>query len=89
VSARVRIVGAADGVTVTPHDGRFLVAWNPHTQAGTLELTSTADPRKAARLELAAILEQWRTRSRKQPSRPWDGRPNRPLTAVTIEIIPE
>jgi hypothetical protein len=89
MTACVRIVGAADGVTVTPHDGRFLVAWNPHTKAGTLELTSTADPRKAARLELAAILEQWRTQSRKQPLRPWDGKPNRPLTAVTIEIIRE
>ena len=83
---RVWIVGAADGVP-TPHDGRWLVSWNPHTEFGVLELTSTDKRSKASIMSLEEIHAQWAAQSRMQPLRPNDGQPNRPLTAVTIEIM--
>lgn len=74
---------AANG-TPTPHDGRYVVDWNPHTKAGVLELTSTTDKAQARRFVMREATVQWRTVSQVQPQRPWDGMPNRPLTAVTI-----
>ena len=82
----VKVEGAADGST-TPHDGRYVVAWNPHTEFGTLELTSTADKAKAARFTNAQVFEEWNTVSRVQPRRP-DGKPNKPLTGITISTEP-
>lgn len=71
----------------TPHDGRYIVAWNPHTQYGTLALTSTSDRRKARRAPLAQWLTERKTISRVQPRRP-DGEPNRPLCGINIELEP-
>jgi len=84
----VKVICAADG-SPTPHDGRYVVAWNPHTEAGTLELSSTTDPAKAHQFASKghALLE-WQTQSVVQPLRPWDHRPNRPLTGVHCEIMP-
>lgn len=82
-----RVIRAADG-SPTPHDNRWVKAWNPHTEAGTLELTSTADIAEALRFENALdVLREWQTVSLVEPRRPWDGRPNRPLTGVTIEFV--
>ena len=83
----LRVIGRADGNGTTPHDGRYVLAWNPHSEAGTLELTSTADRSQAQVFNHADALRQWRTVSRIEPQR-WDGRPNRPLTAITVEIRP-
>lgn len=85
-TATVKVVSAADGITPTPHDGRYVVAWNPHTEAGTLELTSTDDRAQARHFQNGEEFTEWKTVSAVQPKRPWDGRPNRPLTAVNIEI---
>lgn len=84
MSRVVRIIGAADGVTRTPHDGRYVLAWNWDVEFGTLAITSTADIAKARRFEGGAELVEWRRISHVQPRR-YDGKPNRPLTAVTIE----
>lgn len=82
----VRIVSRADG-SHTPHDGRFVFHWNPHTEAGVLELDSVRDPALARRFtDLDEAVREWNTVSHVQPKRPWDGAPNRPLTAVTAEI---
>lgn len=83
----VRVLEAAGGGD-TPHDGRYVVRWNPHTLAGTLSLTSTANVAIARRFTREEAFAEWKAISRLQPTRPWDGKPNRPLSGVTIEIIP-
>ena len=84
MSGVVRIMGAADG-TATPHDGRFLLNWYPHTRFGTLACDSTDDITKARRFrDFAEAAEEWKTISRVEPKRPTDGAPNRPLSSLTI-----
>ena len=82
----VRVVGTPSG-QVTPHDGRFVVSWNPHTEFGVAELV-TSDDHNAARVfaDAAEVLGEYSTTSSVEPRRPTDGEPNRPLTAFTIEI---
>lgn len=82
----VRVLGAADG-SKTPHDGRYVESWNPHTMAGVLDLDSTADKSRAKRFDSREVFTEWRTVSNVQPERPWDGRPNRPLTGLNIDIF--
>jgi hypothetical protein len=84
----VRVICAANG-DVTPHDGRYVVRWNPHTQAGVLELTSTDYRPRARRFTMQEVHQEWSTVSRVEPTRPWDGKPNRPLAGVSIEIEDE
>lgn len=46
----------------------------------------TTNPNKAKRFaDKAEAFEYWQTQSKTHPTRP-DGRPNRPLTAYTVEI---
>lgn len=61
--------------------GAMLKAFDP--DSGWTEWTT--DPRLARRFNSALdVLELWRTQSRTRPLRP-DGKPNRPLTAYTVE----
>ena len=84
----VKIIGAADG-TKTPHDGRFLKAWNPHTEFGVLAVESTDKEGEALHFDsVASVFDDWQATSSVQANRPTDGQPNRPLTAITIEIAP-
>lgn len=83
----VRVIALADGRSC-PHSGRYVVAWNPHTEAGVLELTSSADLAEAQRFERLMAWVEWTTVSSCQSHRPWDGKLNRPLTGVTIELLP-
>ena len=78
--------GNTIGVKRTPHDGRFIVSWNPHTKAGILDLTSTQDPRQARVFSLVDLWEEYRTISLVEPVRPWDGEPNRPLTGINLAV---
>lgn len=82
----VRVICAADG-RKTPHDGRYVVAWNPHTPAGELELTSSDNPHDARQFAQNELWDEWRAISNVQPKRPWDGMPNRPLTGLNLDII--
>lgn len=82
----VKIMGGANGGR-TPHDGRYVTEWNPHTRAGVLKITTTSDINEARRFKNGEEFDQWRAQSKVQPLRPWDNRPNRPLTAVNIESI--
>jgi len=85
MSVIVKVIGASSGI-VTPHDGRWVVEWNPHVTFGTLALTSTDDPAKAKRFpSIADVMRQRQTVSRMQTYRP-DGQPNRPLSGIDIEI---
>lgn len=85
----IRIVGGADG-SPTPHDGKYVIAWDPHTEFGTLGLTSTDEVARATRFDPHQAVREWQTISRTQPTRR-DGRPNRPLTGISIalEAAPE
>lgn len=82
----VKVIGAADGGIVTPHDGRYVIDWDANTCFGTLACTSTDDLSLAR--EFAStdeIFQEWRAISIVEPRRP-DGLINRPLTGLTIEI---
>lgn len=70
----------------TPHDGRYLVAWNSNTRYGDLHVVSTADP-AAARVfdDIRVAIEESRQISLVDPLRP-DDKPNRPLSALTFHF---
>lgn len=82
----VKIVTGANSVH-TPHDGRYLLGYNPDTVYGDLVMITTPDIAKAKRFaDLSAVHDLWAAVSKKQPVRP-DGKPNRPLTSLSIEVI--
>jgi hypothetical protein len=86
MSVVLRVVGDAYG-TDTPHAGRLIAWYNPDTPYGTLELVTTSDPKEAKVFaEEVEALEYWRQISAVEPLRP-DGKPNRPLTALTVNIL--
>lgn len=71
----------------TPHDGRYVVAWNSNVPYGDLALTSSPDIRQAKLFSgLSEMMAEYSAVSKVQPRRP-DGQPNRPLRAMTIEIV--
>jgi hypothetical protein len=83
----VRVMCTSDGQR-TPHDNRYIVEWDPHTRAGILSVKSSADPDHARIFSSAAeVLQQRGTISHAQSTRPWDGKPNRPLMALAVEIV--
>lgn len=83
----VKIIGAADGMTRTPFDGKYVVDWNPHVLYGELFIQTT-DKESEARIfeDAKEALDEWQAISELDPLRP-DGRPNRPLTAVHIVVL--
>ena len=86
MSCVVVVRGLADGGR-TPHDDRYVVRWNQHTRFGTCDIDTTAEREKAKHFTNAGeVFAQWKTTSQVQPRRR-DGKPNRPLTGLTIEII--
>lgn len=63
--------------------GQFLQTFDPHTGFSDW----TADPNEAMEFETReAAWDLWRMVHATDPVRPWDDRPNRPLTAFTVEI---
>lgn len=85
----IRLVACTQGPS--PFEGQYLASYDadagPHVYpTGTL----TATPHKSDALRFASAVEAfalWRSTSTRTPVRP-DGRPNRPLTAWTIEVVP-
>lgn len=99
----MKLLGLVTG-DLTSLDGKYVNAYDPmawrYTEIGSdAELEAfiatfvqvTGDPAEAIHFETAlAATEFWRQRGR--GIRPWDGKPNRPLTAFHIELtnwIPE
>lgn len=70
-----------------PHGGRYLVDFDFSARDGWGgNAVTTEDPRKAKKFASAEdALLYWQTQSVTRPLRP-DGRPNRPLTAITVKI---
>jgi hypothetical protein len=82
--------GLADGRR-TAEDGQFLRSYDPDviTPLGFGAIHWTARLAKAMRFpSQEAAWRCWRTQSVRYPVRPWDGKPNRPLTAFNVEIVP-
>lgn len=67
------------------HGGRYLVSYDPKTEAGEKpRLVTTADRSKAKRFN--SIADFHALYSEPYGIRPWDGKPNRPLTAFNVEV---
>lgn len=82
--AVVRVIGQANGEP-TPHDGEYVVSWDPHTPYGDCAITTTKELARARIFTcLSDALEEYRTVSRVQPQRPTDGKPNRPLMGLSV-----
>ena len=90
----IRFHGQADGAK-TPFDGRYLVSYDPEHDGEDpwgrpmmARVEATEDPEAAKHYpSQPAAWAEWKRQCRRQPTRPWDGRPNRPLTAFTIEVM--
>lgn len=81
----MKVVGLADG-RMTPVDGTYLVQMDVDARAGRGMVETSLDRTKARQFDsAAAALEYWRRPSTVTPTRP-DGKPNRPLTAYTVEV---
>lgn len=72
------------------HDGRYVVAYDPTVVDGTIQLETAADIRHAKIFASPeAALAYYRAVSPNVPLDPgWSGKPNRPLTAFTVELVP-
>lgn len=85
MSYYIQAVGFANGAPC-PHAGQYLQAFDFEYNNGTGFGSFTPEVEKAMRFDTAAeAMIFWRTQSRTRPVRP-DGRPNRPLTALSIEV---
>jgi hypothetical protein len=101
VTVVIRLVRMVSGHR-SPCDGQYVVdydpTWidNPKPIPGApglglcvAKLETSRDLRKAKRFDDAtAAMQFYRQVWPNRPVRPFDGRPNRPLTAFTAEIIP-
>jgi hypothetical protein len=80
----IKIVASPSGDR-TIDDHRYLTFYDPAGAHGTIK--SSADIADALVFDdAAAALTCWRQVSPTHPTRP-DGKPNRPLTAFTVEIV--
>jgi len=77
------VMRALDG----PLEGEYLVAYDPEAEGGKGFVESTPDLQKARRFTFAEAWQTLGTVPRSKPTRP-DGKPNRPLTATTWQILP-
>lgn len=66
-------------------EGQYVVDFEENDDEGAVVLTNYEDDAKEFDTPRDA-LEFWNQQSRTKPLRP-DGRPNRPLTAFTMEVI--
>lgn len=79
----MKIVSFADG-RPGPYDGQYLERFDPEYDHGLGRIWSTPDPDRAMHFEsLTEALTLWKTQSRTRPTRS-DGKPNRPMTALTV-----
>lgn len=90
----MKLVGLAGGGT-TPFDGQYLREYDPgrdgvgpNGEALLAHIVTTSDPAKGmAFADAAHVHEVYTLVDERRPVRP-DGKPNRPLTAFTIDVGP-
>lgn len=81
----IRAVGFANG-TPCPHAGQYLQSFDHEAHGGIGFATFTNDPTKAMHFKTnIEALEFWRKVPNNKRLRE-DGKPNRPLTALTVTI---
>jgi hypothetical protein len=81
----IKIVGLVNG-RPTLAEGQYVADYTPSGYEGRGDLVLTPYPSRAKRFpSMAAATDCWRSTSRTHPVRP-DGKPNRPMTAWTVEI---
>lgn len=91
--AVIKIIGLAVGMSC-PFDGQYLVEFDPDRRGVdpdggelTAHIVCSPDPADAKQYESKlAAMSEWKRISSRWPLREYDGRPNRPLTAFTVEI---
>ena len=88
-AVRIRCISVANPVAdPDPPAGKYLVSYDPEALGGRGSARWTDDPAKALVFaDPGDALDCWQQVPRNCPERP-DGRPNRPLTAYTIELDP-
>jgi hypothetical protein len=86
---RIRLLELADGRSI-PNAGEYLLHYSPNAGNGQGEVLTTPQ-RDAARAypSTAAALEEVLRIADPPHDRRDDGQPNRPLTAFSIEIVPD
>lgn len=84
----IRLAGNALGVPDAALDGKFLKSYDPSANGGHGAIVVTDSPRDAMRFaSFAEALECYRQQHGVRVG--FDNKPNRPLTAFSIEIVPE
>ena len=84
---RIKIIGLGATGPLADRD-LWLATWNVDALDGRGDVVVTPEEAGAATFpDVGAAWRAWGQQSRVRPLRP-DGRPNRPLTAYTIEIEP-
>jgi len=92
MTCAIKILGAQTfgGTMTTPETGKFLKDFDVGAHDGRVEhfpIPTTDKIEEARHFENAGeALLFWSTQSRVKPRRP-DGKPNRPLTAFTVEVV--
>jgi hypothetical protein len=86
---RMKLVGGVEGMERFPelleHVGRYLVRYEPElAPQGKQWLWTTNDPEEALVLPFDEMHSLYSTSI---GTRPWDGKPDRPLTAYHVEIL--
>jgi hypothetical protein len=84
----IKLVGFVGGHH--PLLGQYVVTFDPAIRRdGTILLQTTGDPKKATvYADNGAAWELWLAVSPNQPVRRYDGKPNRPMTAFTVKMVP-
>ena len=86
----LRVFEAMGHPGMIPNDGRarYLHTYDIEAHDGRGAATVTADYTKAVQFASShEALAAWRAQSKTRPTRA-DGKPNRPLTALSVELMP-
>ena len=85
ISDKIELIRMATERTIVFQE--YLMSFDPEAAHGRGKIATTTDITKAKRFpSFQAVMEEWKTQSKTVPLRP-DGKPNRPLTAFTIQPL--
>lgn len=83
----IKILHRADGASV-PEAGQLCEDFDLEFDDGRGKLTATSAAWKAMHFPTQSdALKFWNRQSTVHPIRLWDGKPNRPFTAYTVEVF--
>ena len=88
----LKITERVDGAK-SPVDGHYVIEYDPsrdgdeNSMADEIQIVTTPNWRDAKRFDTQEeATAYWQQVNERQPERPWDGKPNRPLTAFSTEV---